>query len=60
MTKPCSNCGSATARGPYRLRFSLDGMEPRVLELDLCEACLGEFLEEDGIRRSAAEQAYLN
>lgn len=60
MSEPCSNCGSAAARGPYELRFSLEGRDPKVLELQLCDACLGEFLEEDGIRRSDSERAYLN
>lgn len=60
MPKPCSNCGSTTARGPHRLRFSLEGRAPKVLEINLCGACLNEFLEEEGIRRSNEEQAFLN
>jgi hypothetical protein len=52
MPGPCSNCGDATAQGPQELRFSLEGREPKLLELHLCEACLGELLAEDGIERT--------
>lgn len=45
----CPNCGSGSGVDAYTVRFTLGEREPTAMELERCEACVGDFREEPGI-----------
>lgn len=45
----CTHCGQVPLTRAYSLRFADGPSGPRVIDLHLCESCLWELCDEDGI-----------